>query len=69
MGIFLFNLAAVQVALAMDSRGTAWPCPGSNAVVVVLLWEEEGPHLRRRLRDGWKKAASRFSRPVIPLPS
>ncbi|WP_216326687.1 hypothetical protein [Deinococcus aestuarii] len=68
-GAFLFNLAAVLGDLALDSPHTGALCIVTSAVVVMLLWEEEGPHLRRRVREEWRKRAPRLARPVISLPS
>lgn len=69
MGAFLFNLAAVLGSLVVDSRDTDALCLVTTAVVVMLLWDEEGPHLSKRLREQWHKQASRLARPVIALPS
>lgn len=67
-GAALTHLAVVLGSLVVDSRDTDALCLVTTAVLVMLLWDEEGPHLRRRLREQGHRRTSRFARPVVTLP-
>jgi len=69
LSMFVLNLAVALTSLALDTRTLNTLCLVTSAVVVMMLWDQEGPHLKKRLLDGWHKATSRLTRPVISLPS
>ena len=68
VGLFLFNLAAVLWSFVVDGPTTDGLCLFTAAVIVATLWDEEGPHLKRRFRAAWRRT-SRFARPVTALPA
>ncbi len=36
-----------------------------NIILLHVLWDEQGPGLKKRLGEGWTKALHRFARPVM----
>ncbi|MEF2280262.1 hypothetical protein V3W47_18360 [Deinococcus sp. YIM 134068] len=69
MAVNIVQGAAVLASLFNENRTADALCLVLTLVMILTIWEDEGPRLRRRWSRKLEQRGFRFTRPVISAPS